>query len=382
MQDFVRARMEEILSRFCGDASARVPEAPLTQQQVENVHRLLLALAQANLWGPATRGAATSSDDPQWDSGQTVTIRTCADSHARSRLKQQVPLGDVIAELMSLQRIVVGMWLEDETADEVSKSDFMSFVARMDDAIRQCIVAYNERVARLRELFLGALGHDLRTPLATILTGSEYLLKSEQLEGEALKLAVRLRNSAQRMQGMLDDLVDFTRTRLGNQLPLKVARVNLADLVAQVVSEISISSPGRSVEVDAMQEMWGDWDEARLHRLLSNLLSNALQYGDPASPVELRARPSGDGSAAELSVRNQGEPIPAELLANIFDPLVRGTISSDERRMRDKGMGLGLYICRQVAKAHGGVIAVSSGDSGTEFVVRLPVPAHGTKDVA
>lgn len=362
MHRFVADHLDEVLARFEVDARQRLPDAPLDATQVDNVRTLLLALSRPGR-PDAAAGSAPGGADRE-------TIQHCADILARARLKQQVSLGDVIAELLSLQRIVVQLWLDSGMTEDWPKSDFMAFVARMDDAIRQCIDAYNERVARMRELFLGALGHDLRSPLSAVVVGAEYLLKSEKLEAEPLKVAVRIRNAAARMQGMLDDLVDFTRTRLGHRLPVTLHRMNLSAVVEQSVSEIAAVHPDTQVKTLLDGDLWGEWDESRLQRLLVNLLGNAALYGRAGTPVEVEAR--GTEQAVELQVRNQGDPIPADVAARIFDPLVRGLARGEDRRMRHKGMGLGLYICREVARAHHGQISVVSTDSGTAFVVTLP----------
>jgi signal transduction histidine kinase len=225
---------------------------------------------------------------------------------------------------------------------------------------------------RLNEMFVAILGHDLRNPLATLVTGSE-LLRSQATEPMQERVLQRMTAAAGRMTRMIDQLLDLTRARLAGGLGFAAARkpVDVASLVQRTVDELRGAHPERalSLEVDGDATIHGDAD--RLLQLFSNLLANALNHGSPAAPVVVCVAQTVAGSEREVvvTVRNGGV-IPADLLPTLFDPFrLRETASGKAR-----GLGLGLYISKQIADSHGARIEVaSSPERGeTTFAVHLP----------
>ncbi|MDB4976313.1 MAG: histidine kinase [Myxococcaceae bacterium] len=226
--------------------------------------------------------------------------------------------------------------------------------------------------AELREQFIAVLGHDMRTPLGSIVTGSELLLKRDLPPSEH-KVVQRVRGSAGRMARLVDDLLDFARGRLGGGIPLARAPIDgLVDLFSQVIEEARATHPGRTIQFEAMPNLRFYGDSVRLSQLLSNLLVNALEHGTPASPVRVSVRRhEGDVS---LRVSNDGEAIPAEKLPKLFQPFFRGGSGEPSA-----GLGLGLYIVQQIVQSHGGRIEVTSTPQhGTSFVCTLPVYERGS----
>jgi two-component system, sensor histidine kinase and response regulator len=217
---------------------------------------------------------------------------------------------------------------------------------------------------RLNELFVAALGHDLRSPLSTLVTGLS-VLDYEVKEPSARKALGRMRTSAQRMVGMLDQLYDLARVRLGGGLAVTPADTSFRTLADRVCEELRGAYPGRELVVtyDGGSTA-GTWDEGRLGQLLSNLVGNALRYGTPGTPVRLDVR----GQAPELAfdVHNEGT-IAEDARSTLFDAF-KGSASG-----RKESLGLGLYIAHQIVVAHGGTIAAASTpESGTTFHVSLP----------
>jgi signal transduction histidine kinase len=150
--------------------------------------------------------------------------------------------------------------------------------------------------------------------------------------------------------------------------PHQRQETDLVPVIRAVAEEAEAANPGRSVRVDAGGVLAGEWDPDRVGQVLANLVGNALQYSPEDSPVVV-ACSERDGEVA-LEVRNAGAPIPADLIPALFEPFRRG---SDERTLRRKGLGLGLFIARQIAQAHGGRIEVQSAEGeGTAFTIRLP----------
>jgi signal transduction histidine kinase len=221
---------------------------------------------------------------------------------------------------------------------------------------------------RLNEMFVAAVSHDLRSPLSTVLMGSSVL--DAKLEDPTLKRTVaRMRSSAERMGGMLDQLYDLARVRLAGGIAIDPAPMDAKRLVSRVVEEFRLTHPECPIVVeDDGGATLGTWDEQRLGQILSNLIGNALRHGDRQAPV--RVRVLGLSPSLVLEVQNGGVIAPS-VREHLFDPFRRGT-----RPSRDS-LGLGLYIVRQIVVAHGGSIdVVSSEGDGTLFRVRLPRDAR------
>ncbi|KQP44184.1 hybrid sensor histidine kinase/response regulator [Pseudorhodoferax sp. Leaf274] len=225
---------------------------------------------------------------------------------------------------------------------------------------------------RLQELFTAVLGHDLRGPLSAITTAAELLMRRPD---EATRtVAQRLFRSGQWMGRMIEDMLDLTRTRQGGGMPMDSERFDLGALAERVVQERQSTWPDKQVLLERQGDLQGDWDEDRLTQVLSNLVGNALRHGNDAPvQVELDGR---QATSVRLSVRNGGE-IPADVLPHIFDPFRSGRARAEEapsRRAgtRNEGLGLGLYIVREIVRAHGGQLQVESSAGRTSFNVALP----------
>ncbi len=217
----------------------------------------------------------------------------------------------------------------------------------------------------LREQFIGVLGHDLRNPLAAIQTGAK-LLTTVPIGEQATRVATVIQNSAARMAGLIDNVLDFARGRLGGGLPLTlVLEDHLETTLEQVVAELRTAWPDRVIQTDIALNRHVVCDRARVAQLFSNLLANALTHGDPSAPVGVRAR--SDDNGFELSVTNAGQPIPPETIDRLFQPFSR---ASD--RPGQEGLGLGLYIASEISRAHGGSLEVTSNPAETRFTFRIP----------
>jgi PAS domain S-box-containing protein len=231
------------------------------------------------------------------------------------------------------------------------------------------------RSGELREQLIGVLGHDLRNPLNAISASAYLLRRTEELSDGAVRAVDRIRNSAARMTRMLSDILDFARSSMGGGLPVHREWMNLHDTSRSTLEELQVAHPDRKLELEVRGEGWGWWDPDRLAQVVGNLLSNALQHGRPDTPVRVEVRDA--GSEVRLSVHNEGEPIPAELRATLFQPFRHGTTGKPATR----SVGLGLYIVQQVVHAHGGEVEVHSSEGeGTTFTVRLPRGAPGPEE--
>lgn len=223
--------------------------------------------------------------------------------------------------------------------------------------------------AELREQFIAVLGHDLRTPLSSIVTGADVLGMSG-LSPASNKVVDRIRRSAMRIAGLVDDVVDFTRGRMGGGIAIALKpEPALQAAFEQVIAELRGAHPRATIVADLAMTGSVMADAGRLAQLLSNLLKNALVHGDAAQPVRVQVRLR-DG-ALDVIVSNHGAAIAPELVGQLFKPFWRGNSGS-----YDKGLGLGLFIVAEIAKSHGGDIDVLSDAASTTFIFSMhgPVP--------
>jgi signal transduction histidine kinase len=225
---------------------------------------------------------------------------------------------------------------------------------------------FNEReTAHLREQFIAVLGHDLRNPLNSI-SGAAAVLDRMPLEESAKKMVTMMQRSVRRMAHLIDDVLDFARGRMGGGLQLtRSATDQLIPALEQVVAELRAAFPDRVIEADFMHADCVNCDRARISQLLSNLIANAITYSTPGTPVRAKARVV--NGVFELYVSNQGEPIPPESMLRLFQPYSRGEVKASQQ-----GLGLGLYIASEIARAHNGTIDATSTPEETRFTLRIP----------
>jgi signal transduction histidine kinase len=230
-----------------------------------------------------------------------------------------------------------------------------------------------EEEAEFRERFIGMLGHDLRNPLNAISLSAQSLTRHGPLTAMQRELGQRIEASASRMRKMIVDLLDLTRARRSGGIPLSPSRTSLSAVCHQVVEELKTAYPDRVLVHEEAGYTDGVWDAERLAQVVDNLVSNALEHGGPEAPVFLRSFPRGE--LRLLEVHNPGPPIPAQRLATLFEPFQAASPSRSPRRRG--GLGLGLYIVREIVQAHGGGVTVRSAEGeGTTFTVLLPRDTH------
>jgi signal transduction histidine kinase len=257
---------------------------------------------------------------------------------------------------------------------------FAELVSKQLDADNKLVAAradlLSEReTAELREQFIAVLGHDLRTPLGSILLGTEVLAMNHP-DPASRPIVERIRRSAARMAALVDDVVDFTRGRMGSGITMNLREADIGGTLEQVVDEMRGLYPQRAIEAAISPGLRLRCDPERIAQLLSNLLKNALVHGSDQAPVGVSA--ALDGGAFVLSVANLGHELPQAVIDGLFKPYWRAA-----SRSGSEGLGLGLYIVDQIARAHGGTIEVSSRSGTTVFVFRLPgtaLPAEPVTD--
>ncbi len=285
-----------------------------------------------------------------------ATLRAHDDTRRMRALDQEA-----VDRLQDAVELAATTLQDERTSRKSEREDFAE--ERAGDLAR---VLAAEEQSSLRDEFIAVLGHDLRNPLAAIVTYSE-LLKHDDSGLMRTSLANRISISAKRMGDMIANVMSFTRIRIGGSLPIELNWVaNLSQALAHTAEEVRDAHPSREVaiHVDPMPPVRAD--AVRVQQLASNLLGNAITHGEPTRPIHFLARWM-DGELT-LSVENGGTPIPAERQARLFQPFQKG-----ERQQHGEGLGLGLHIGSQVAHAHGGTLTVASNERATRFTARLPL---------
>jgi signal transduction histidine kinase len=226
--------------------------------------------------------------------------------------------------------------------------------------------AIARRTGAFRDQILGIVGHDLRNPLGAVLMAASLLAKRGELPGWQARAVARIRSSGARMERIISDLLSYTRTRLGDGIPILRQPADLGELARKIVDELAVLHPECRIALAAEDDLAGEWDPARLEQVLSNLVSNALDHGEPECTVEVRASGAGDG--VRLEVVNRGE-VPEHVLEHAFEPFRR---APDRESRKASGLGLGLYIAQQIVLAHGGEIGIRAAGGDTRVTVTLP----------
>lgn len=309
----------------------------------------------SEIYALATWAAADGSPVPEseWILGRALT------SHLASRAEMLVTPRSEPARLLS----VSGVPLLD-AHNKISGS-----VAVLQDvSAERAIEAERERIAKFQQEMLAIVGHDLRSPLGAIAVATDLLHERTSEVAGAEALLRKIATSTNRMSTMVDQLLDMTRATLGSGIRIEPSDVKLHALIQGVVDELALAHPRMTFTVVAGEPIAGRWDAARLEQVIANLLSNAAQYGHPEGPVTIEVKPQGDMVAIIVRNRLRDLPIPREQLDVLFDPYRRGRGAEQ----RSRGLGLGLYIVKEIVRAHHGWITVTSSAEGTEFQVIIP----------
>jgi signal transduction histidine kinase len=367
LADFIWENKEPILVQWEAFAATLLPAAAgLTSFFLRDHAPGILEAVATDLATPQT-----SEEQLEKSKGLAPTIEgapeTAAQTHALLRARAGFDINQLVAEYRALRASVVRLWMNDGPLDQNGLEDMIRFNEAIDQAIVESVRHFHAEVEQARHLLLGTLGHDMRSPLATILATASRLAGLNAGE-KVSAAATRLMRCGESMQALLNELVDFSRTNLGVGIHIVPRDMDLVSPVTEELDQLRGAHPDRRIELTVVGDCRGEWDRLKLQQLLRNLVSNAIEYGAADMPVRVALR--GDEAEVRLEVTNSGPPINSSAVREIFDPLKRGM----DPRDRDDGphLGLGLFIVREIVRAHGGGVEVSSYGGETTFAVRLP----------
>lgn len=362
---FILRNMETIVTEWEEFAATLLPAAAgLSSLSLRDHAQQILEAIARDLTTDQTREAQAEKSKgraPQLASAP----ETAAHAHAVLRARGGFDINQLVAEYRALRASVLRLWMDGGPSAPALADDIIRFNEAIDQAVAESVGHFHAQVELARNLLLGMLGHDMRSPLATIRVTASHLAALNA--GEKVSVAAaRLIRSGASMQALLDDLMDFSRTNLGVGIRVVAAEIDLGTIVTDELEQLRGAHPQRCIELAVSGNTLGCWDSARLQQLLRNLTSNALSYGAHDAPVCVALR--GEEASVLIEVTNRGPELDTATLRTLFDPLTRGPTQGDEHG----SLGLGLFIVREIARAHGGDVEVRSAQGETTFAVRLP----------
>jgi signal transduction histidine kinase len=365
---FIREHTEEILIEWETFARALPMGGSMDIKALRDHAKDMLGVIARDLETPQTSAEQTDKGQGKSDAAEHDAT-TAAQSHGAGRAESGFTAGQMVSEFRALRASVIRLWARQQhEVGPADLDDVTRFNEAIDQAISESIIRYTDEIDRSKERFLAILGHDLRSPLSAVITASGFMLEAGELQEPNLTLVSRIATSARRMNQMVADLLDFTRSRFGDSIPIVRAATDVRRILHDVVSEVAASHPSSTLQVETGGDLRGQWDDARLTQALTNLVTNAVHHGADKSPIKVAAH--GERNEVVISVGNEGPVIPEQDLAQLFEAMkhARGDSARDRRHL-----GLGLYIVDKIVAAHGGSIDVrSSNEEGTCFTVRLP----------
>ncbi|WP_339533110.1 HAMP domain-containing sensor histidine kinase [Pseudomonas mucidolens] len=300
---------------------------------------------------------------------------SAAHLHAITRLMAGFTVEQLASEFRALRASVINHWMKQVKAgEEFEVDDMIRFNEAIDQVLAESISSYAAAVQASRDVFLGVLGHDLRTPLSAILMGADVLLRTDELGSRTTKIASRIYTSVKRASRIVGDLLDFTRSHLGRGIPVNRVSIDIAPVFERIVDESRAVYPDANIVVMKTEYAEGEFDSARMEQVFSNLIGNALQHGTGHTPVTVKLDVSDEHLV--FSVHNFGKAIPTDVLPFIFSPMGRYSPEALEENGPYASLGLGLFIVDQIVSAHEGSLEVASDpERGTTFRVEIALKA-------
>ena len=371
LPNFIAANQESILVDWVAFARLQLPAAhDMDETALLDHGKAILEKIVSDMRRPEDEHERQVKSEGNSLSASTSDI-VPSRSHARQRERHGFEIEQMVAEYRALRATVLRLWgAASDTWQHQDVEDVTRFNEAVDQAMAESLKVFIIEVDKTRDLFVGMLGHDLRGPLSTIAGCANLDLR---LRPADTRQAVVILRSVAQMSALLDDLTEYTRHRLGAGLAIDPVPLQLGQFARNTLDEIDVINMGPPIGLTLHGDLEGEWDARRLHQALSNLVFNALKYGAPGAPIGVDI----DGTLERevvIEVRNTGVPIPRDLIPRLFDPLVRA--GSDDwpadSQVAGANLGLGLYVVREIATAHGGSVEVASDAVSTRFELRLP----------
>ncbi len=366
LSEFILLNLEQILTEWESFAATVLPNSKFTKIVLRNAaEKILTAIAK----DMETAQSASEQAEKSTGRGRRPQEDSAAEYHAAERLDLGFNHAQLLSEFRALRATVIRLWIESspDLGDTSNVDQLIRFNEGIDQALSESTVRFMQEIDASRDLALAVMAHDLRNPLNAIVSSAQILQRAGFDKGAVEELAANMVHSGMRMSKLIDNLLDFTRARFGLPLIVKRELIDFTPVCQHTVAEFVAAYPERTIRSDCGAGLHGAMDYIRISQMLANLVSNAIQHGDPTSPVSIDAY--GESKEIVITVHNNGVPIPQSDLQTIFDPFS----SAAKQEKYTRHFGLGLFVAREIVEAHAGKISVTStAEDGTKFVVRLP----------
>ena len=367
LSDFIREASDKIVAQSVefartlpALANQSIDVQVLSNHLPDVLRAIAIDLEQPQTEQQSIRKAEGHAPDIGWE--------TAAQIHGRMRAEVGLSVAQVVSEYRVLRAVVMRLWTAaGRLNDAASFNDLIRFNEAIDQAIAESVAFHEAEVDRWRNTLLAVIGHDLRSPLSTVMMATDALGMMVG-DGPLSKQANLLKRGANRMAALLDSLLEYNNVQLGHGMTLHRKPVDLEPACCAEVELLRSALPNVDLTCEMSGSMFGLFDENRIREAISNLVSNAAQYRTPETPI--RVVGEGHSDHVTVAVVNEGPPIPHEILETFFQPLRRR--ETGERQGTRRNLGIGLFITREVAQAHGGTVTAQATDGTVSFVMRLP----------
>ena len=371
LADFIEQHSDAILEHAVNFAESQAPDGTrLSAKQLRNHLPQILQAVVGDLRSP--QSAHEQQMKSEGRAARKPGPESAASYHGRTRAIAGFGINQMVAEYRALRASVLRLWAADRTLATDSIQDMVRFNEAIDQAVAESLAEFSAEVESWRQIFLGTLGHDLRGPLAAVVFSADTLA-SEIGDTPHARQVERILSGGLRMTRLLDDLLAYSRSRLGDSMVLQLEPGELGPALGEEVELLRAALPGTSLHYRISGDTSGRFDASRLREAVHNLATNAAKYGSPGTDVSISVE--GGPEHLLIAVSNRGEPLSDEALQGMFDPLRRGAGSAS--RDEHASLGLGLFLVREIARAHGGSVDARSTGGLTTFTLSLPrnIPA-------
>ena len=371
LPDFIRNNAAAIVADWQEFAESLAPAGVMSQLQLkDHIEQILIFIAD-DIESSQTKRQQLAKSRGMAD--RESPADTAAETHASLRHDDGFDIVEMVSEYRALRTSIVKLWTRASSSlTEDDLIDLTRFNEAIDQALAESVVRFTQQVDVSKNLLLGVLGHDIRSPLATVHMSAELLARSGPMDGRQTQLIEQIKASTVRVRDIVTDLLDLAKAQIGGGLPLTRAPMSLTSLAENIVAEVGVQNPNRPIELTYTGDIEGNWDDLRLGQVLSNLLANAMQYGTPGTQVVVNL--VSEKHDIEMTVHNEGPPIPQAHMKSIFNSFTRAPNDNEPSAgITGQNLGLGLFVTKEIVQGHGGEIKVTSSQSeGTTFIIRLP----------
>lgn len=367
LSEFILSNLEAILAEWESFASSIIPDRKSDRSVLRDEADKILKTIAADietLQTPFEQAEKSKGRGPRKEHDSPAEI------HAGDRLRLGFDQAQIVSEYRALRASVIRLWLDSSPQLDRSAMDQLTrFNEAIDQALIESVARFMREVEKSRDFAVAVLAHDLRNPLAGIVSSAQSLQRMESDRATSEYLTCSIIDSGMRMGKLIENLLDFTRTRLGQSLPLNRVFMDLSAICQQTIGELRSAYPERAIQFNWSGNLQGSWDGARMSQMLSNLIANAVQHGDQTAPVIVEAH----AQSPEILIKVHNQGLAHELAGH--SGIFNSRLSETHTKIihEPAHLGIGLFVAVKIIEAHGGILSfTSTPEAGTTFEVRLP----------